>query len=205
MPLRRFVLEHRRLLAAVCAGLATLLAISAARDTGDGVEVVVAADDLASGRLLTERDVEVRTVPADLVADHALSGLEATVGQRVAGPVRRGETLTDARLLRPVELGGDPGDDPGDETVLSTVRLPDAAARQGLQVGDRVDVVALDPQTGRAADAETVAEGVRVAALPESDEAATVVLVTDRETAVSLAAAALRSALSVIARLPGEA
>lgn len=196
----RFVTVHRRLLAAGCAALAVLLATAAIRDTGEAVEVVVAAAELPSGHVLTERDVRTLAVPPDLVADHALGSPSDAVGRRLGGPVRRGETLTDARLVEPVTIEGH-GDVP-DDAVLATIGLSDATARQGLRVGDRVDVVAIDPAADQGADPEEIARGLPVVALPEVEDAASVVVVADRETAVRLAAAGVRAALTVLATLP---
>ncbi|RMI03585.1 SAF domain-containing protein [Cellulomonas triticagri] len=66
--LRRLAWRARRPLAAVCAGIAVLLAVQQLRPPGPPtVVVLVAARDLPAGTTLTERDVEERTVAVALV------------------------------------------------------------------------------------------------------------------------------------------
>ncbi len=134
---RRFVFLHHRLLAAICAGLAVLAALGALRQTPEGVRVVVARDDLASGHVIDESDVRVALLSS--APDHALRLSEA-VGRRVAGPMRAGEPVTDYRVLRPDALDGY-----GDDAVLTSVLVSDVGGLTGVQVGDRIDVIAVDP------------------------------------------------------------
>ena len=75
----------------------------------------------------------------------------------LAAPVRRGEVLTDVRLVGPALADAVPG-----ETVLP-VRLPDAGMATLLRAGDEVDLVATDPGTG---DTAVVARDVTVLATP---------------------------------------
>ncbi len=196
--LRSAVLQHRRLLAALCAGLAVLAGLGALRAPDDTVSVAVAGADLASGRLLTERDVTSARLPVTAVPEGALTH-DALVGRRVGGPMRAGEVFTDARVLVPGAADGLPAGQ-----VVSTVRLPDPTAAQGLRVGDAVDVVATAPATD-GPRAEVVAEAARVVALPDldgSDDAALSVAVP-RETALALARAGLGAQLAVVA-VPAE-
>src|SRR6476661_4128140 len=98
-PVRRGVLRRRRLLAALLAAVAVATGIHAvAAPPPARVAVRVAAHDLPSGALVAAADlVTVRfdpgSVPSGVVAD--------PVGRLVAAPVRRGEPLTDVRLLGP--------------------------------------------------------------------------------------------------------
>jgi hypothetical protein len=87
--------------------------------------------------------------------------------------------------------------------VLAPVRIGDAASVDLLRVGDRVTVLAADPQAD--AEAVTVADTVPVIAVPprrRSDSSlasgALVVLAVDATTARELAGAAARSLLSVV-------
>src|SRR3954470_16501033 len=114
--IHRFIFEHRRVLAAVCAGLAVLAGLSALRETPDGSTVVVAGHDLTSGHVITNADLDTRLLPAGSVPAHPLSR-SAAVGRRVAGPMRTGEALTDYRVLRSDALNGY-----GPGSVLTTVR-----------------------------------------------------------------------------------
>lgn len=193
--LRTALVDHRRLLAAACAGLAVLLAVTAARQPDDTVPVLVAADDLASGVVLARADVGTAHVPEAAVPDGALRDVDEVAGLRVGGPMRAGEAFTDARLLTPGALDGRPPD-----SVVSTVSVADPATLQGLRVGDRVDVVAVTPAADDGPRAQVVAEGLEVAALPRADDdgAAALSLVAARDTAIELARASLEARLSVL-------
>ena len=118
------------------------------------VLVVVAAHDLASGTRVTDADlesVEFRpgTEPDGLVED--------PVGRVLASSLRRGEAVTDARLVGATLVDGLPG------LVATPVRIPDAAVAALLHVGDRVDVLAADPQGGPTRE---VADSALVLAVP---------------------------------------
>ena len=104
--IHRFVFEHRRVLAAVCAGLAVLAALSAAAGVTDGEAVVVASHDLASGHVITEADLDVPAGCRRGRCRLTRCSRSAAVGRRVAGPMRTGEALTDYRVLRPDALKG---------------------------------------------------------------------------------------------------
>lgn len=195
--LHRFVFEHRRLLAAACTGLAVLAALSALRESPSGTDVVVTSHDLASGHIITARDLETSLVPAGSAPAHPLSQ-SAAVGRRVAGPMRAGEALTDYRVLRPDALKGY-----GPGSVLTTVRLAEADGLTGIQVGDRIDVIAVDP------DGETkatvVAHKVEVVTVPAAsgdDDSTPLGIVTSEQVALRLATAALQSRFSVVSSAP---
>lgn len=156
---RRRVLAHRRVLAALCVACAVLATVHTLAPPAPPTETVrVAARDLPAGTLLTARDLEVApyargTAPDGLVADG--------VGRTLASPLRRGEPLTDARLLTPDLMAGHPG------RVAVPVRVVDPAAVALLRVGDAVDLLSADPAAGTVA---TVARGARVVALPPEEE-----------------------------------
>lgn len=193
--LRTAVVEHRRLLAAGCAALAVLLAVAAVRRPADLVPVPVAATDLASGQVVAEADVGTARLPHDAVPEGSATSVDEVVGLRVAGPMRGGEVFTDARVLSAGAVDALP-----EGSVVSTLRLGDAASTDGLRVGDRVDVLAV----GAGADgprAEVVAEGAAVAALPAPDGsgAATLAVVVPRRTALELARVGLEAQLGVVA------
>ncbi|MFA6575455.1 MAG: pilus assembly protein CpaB, partial [Nocardioides sp.] len=92
-------------------------------------------------------------VPDDLAAD--------AVGRTLAAPLRRGEPVTAVRLVGPLLTDGSPG------LVATPVRLPDGGMVALLEVGDRVDLLAADPRAG---DAEVVAAGLPVLAIPDEAE-----------------------------------
>ncbi|WP_241238224.1 SAF domain-containing protein [Nocardioides pantholopis] len=153
---RRAVLSRRRLLAAVLAAVAVAAGLQAAAGPPPATEpVLVAARDLDPGRPLAAGDlVEARfaagTAPAGLAGD--------PVGRVLAAPLRRGEPVTDVRLVGPELAAGHPG------RVAVPVRLPDPAMAGLLRVGDVVDLVAADPQGD---EPEVVARDVPVLAVPD--------------------------------------
>jgi Flp pilus assembly protein CpaB len=152
---RRSVLRRRRLLAAVLTTIAAGAALQSVAPEPEGsVTVLVAAHDLPAGVRVEEGDlrpVEFRpgTQPDRLVEDPR--------GATLVTPLLRGEPLTEARVLGPTLTEGHPG------MVATPVRLPDTAMASLLRVGDRVDVLAADPQGGPTLP---LADGALVLALP---------------------------------------
>lgn len=199
--LRSILLDHRRLLAATSTGLAVLLTVVALRQPGDTVAVVVAADDLPSGHVLTDADVTSSRLPRTAAPDRAVTDVGQLPGRRVGGPMRAGEVFTDARVL-----SAGPGDGLPDGQVVASLRLADAAAAQGLRVGDRVDVLAVAARDD-GPQATVVAESVVVAAAPEPDDSGTATLAVQvpRDTALALARVGLEAQLSVVAVGAGPA
>lgn len=199
--LERLVFTHRRPLAALCAGVAVLLALGAVRSDPSGTEVVVAARDVPSGAVLTGDDLERRAIPADLVPEGSALDAADVVGRRAAGPLRGGEIVTDARIVDPHDLSAY-DDVVGGTPVLSTVRVADPGSLTSVRPGDRLDVVALDPHGE--SEPVVVARRAVVAALPTGEattEATTLSLVTDEETALALASASLRSSFTVVSHV----
>ncbi|MEV7398757.1 SAF domain-containing protein [Aeromicrobium sp. NPDC092404] len=191
--IHRFVFEHRRLLAAVLTGLAVLTALSALTRDDPGVPVLVARHDLRSGHVLAASDLRTATMPPGSRPSHALDRA-AAVGRRVAGPMRAGEAITDRRVLQDGALSGYAAD-----AVLTTIRVDRADGLTGLRVGDRVDVVAVDPDGE--SRAEVVARSVEVVTLPPAagdTEVVAVGIVTTEKTALDLATVALEARFSVI-------
>ncbi|WP_244931481.1 SAF domain-containing protein [Nocardioides sp. W7] len=152
---RRAVLAHRRLLAAALAAVAVAAGLQAsAAPPPATVPVTVAARDVPAGRVLAPGDLATAafapgTAPDDLATE--------AVGRVLASPLRRGEPVTDVRLVGPALTEGHPG------RVALPVRLPDAGMAGLLRVGDVVDLVAADPQGGKPT---LVAAEVPVLALP---------------------------------------
>lgn len=172
---RRRLLAHRRLLAglltavAVAAGLRTLAPTAPAT-----VAMTVAAHDLAAGDTVSADDLATTDVAPDVVPDGAIA---RAAGSVLAAPVRRGEPITDARLVGPSLTTAHPG------LVALPVRLPDGAMAGLLDAGDRIDLFAVAPagdstggagdstgdSVGDAAGAARVASGVLVLAVPPQD------------------------------------
>jgi len=152
---RRAVLARRRLLAALLTGVAVAAGVQAATaPPPPSVGVLTAARDLPAGAVLGSDDL----VTVDFAPGSVPTGATRdAVGRTLAAPVRRGEPVTDVRLLGPALTAGTP------ELTAVPVRLPDAGMVELLEVGDRIDLIATDPQ---GAGASVVATGVPVLALP---------------------------------------
>jgi Flp pilus assembly protein CpaB len=127
----------RRIAAGALVVLAGVAALRPDPD-GDRARVVVAARDLSPGNALTADDVrlEIRLVPT--VPDGSQSDVSAVVGSTLAGPARRGEVLTDVRLLgrRLAESAAGP------DARIVPLHPADSALLDVVRPGDVVDVVA---------------------------------------------------------------
>lgn len=190
------VAAARRTGAGLLAAVALVLALHPGQPVGAAVPesqpVVVAARALDAGRALGPDDVELvrfaaGTAPAGVVAEPDLLH-----GRVLAGGVRPGEPLTDARLVGPGLTALLPRGQ-----VAAPVRLADLAVAGLVRTGDRVDVLATAPG---AVEAELLAAGVLVLAAGGSgeDPAAGLLLVAvDGATAARLAAAATSATLTV--------
>ncbi|KAA1251551.1 flagellar biosynthesis protein FlgA [Mycobacterium simiae] len=121
-------------------GLVVLAGIAALRSNThpSGLEVVVAARDLAPGAALTADDLRLETRLAPTLPDGAQTDLRSVVGTTLAGPTRRGEVLTDVRILssRLAETAA------GSGARIVPLHLADNALIDLVRVGDVVDVLA---------------------------------------------------------------
>jgi Flp pilus assembly protein CpaB len=214
---RRTIDWHRRTIAAVLAGVAVLASLSALSPRHPPTRAVwAAAHDLAGGAPIRTADVVLTRIPLAIVPTGALDSGSPVVGRLLAAPVRRGEPLTDVRLLGPSLLAalGRPGQ------VAVPVRLADGAAAAAIaRPGEVVDVLAvgsLDEANG-GSDPTVVAPGVTVLAVPGHDgtsgsdagssdgggsDAGLVVVAVTPAAAAALAVAATRSRLSLVLRRP---
>ncbi len=125
----------------VAAGaLVVLAAVAALRSDphGDQTDIVVAARDLSPGIELTAADVRVEKHTAATVPDGSQSSVDAVVGSTLAGPARRGEVLTDVRLLGP-RLAQSAA---GPNARIVPLHLADSALLDLTRPGDVVDVLA---------------------------------------------------------------
>lgn len=194
---RRAMLRHRRLIAALLAAAAVFcLGRVLAPPQPELTAVVVAARDLAGGAVIGADDVRTVDMPPDVVPSGAFGAERAALGASVAGPMRAGEPLTDRRVLGASLIAGYP---PG--TVASPVRIEDADVVALLHPGDRIDLYAA---TGDQASAMRVVTNAVVVMLPRADTdssggALVVIAVTHAEAAV-IAQASAASVLSVSLR-----
>ncbi len=126
------------------AGLVVLAAVVALRpDPSAGTtDVVVAARDLTPGIELTTEDLRLESRSATSIPDGSQPDLDALTGSMLAGPVRRGEVLTDVRLLSPRLAEATAGPD----ARVVPLHLADTALLELIRPGDVVDVLAVDAQ-----------------------------------------------------------
>jgi Flp pilus assembly protein CpaB len=187
----RAISWHRRLLAAAltAAAVAAALTALAPRPTAT-VRVVAAGRDLPGGHLVAAADLLVIALPRAVVPSGVLTAAGSAVGRLVAGPVRRGEPLTDVRLLGPSLLAavGRPG------LVAVPVRVADGGAAALVHAGEVVDVLsASDPGAavpGGLVARQVIVLTVRLPAAEAADSGALVVVAADEAQATALAHAA---------------
>jgi Flp pilus assembly protein CpaB len=140
-PAGRWFHRARLAAAALCLLMALVTALGSARTPARPAPertapVVVAARDLPAGSVLRPRDLTVRNWPARLRPDSAVPAPTRLVGARLAGPLARGEPVTEMRVLgRALTSGLGPG------TVAVSVDLP-ASGAAIARAGDYVDLLA---------------------------------------------------------------
>ena len=196
----------RRVAAVALAVGALVLAVRPAGDTAvarapETAPVVVAAADLAPGTVLTGDAVRVTDLPPEAVPVGAADTVGTLTGRVLAGPLRRGEPVTDVRLVGPGLTSLLAPDQ-----VAAPLRLADLGVAGLVHAGDRVDVLVTAPD---ASAAEVVATGALVLtpSVATVDEPAAagvggpgqglLLLAVDRDTGARLAAAASSGTLSI--------
>ncbi|MUL77888.1 SAF domain-containing protein [Mycolicibacterium sp. CBMA 226] len=189
----------------VAAGALVILAavIEFRPDPRDGqVDVVVAKRDLSPGSAVTADDVVIESRSAPSIPDGALLESSAAVGSTLAGPARRGEVITDVRLLGSRLTTAAAGPD----ARMVPLHLADAALPDLLRPGDTVDVLAGPDNTGASSDqpaAEVIATDARVVLVserrksPTSADERVVLVALPRHSANAVAGAALHRAITV--------
>ncbi|GAY18723.1 SAF domain-containing protein [Mycobacterium sp. shizuoka-1] len=154
----------------VAAGsLVVLAGIAALRpDPGDRrSDVVVAARDLRPGIALSADDIALEKRSAATVPDGAQTVVESLVGTTLAGPARRGEILTDVRVLGSRLAGLTAGPD----ARVVPLHLADAAVLDLIRPGDVVDVMGA-PDAGADATPTLVASDAIVVLVSAKQKAA---------------------------------
>lgn len=192
----------RRLLAAMLVLLAAALAL---RPQPGTATVLVASRDLTPGSTLTRADVVAKPMPAELVPQGAVTEPSDVDGRVLAGAARRGEAITDVRLLGS-ELARLAA--PDGEAASVPVRLADPDVAELLAPGSRVDVVSVGERDARPT---VLAEGATVLAVLEpasggisavgrGQRGRLVVVVLPRQAATQVAAASLSQNVTVTLR-----
>ncbi|MGW4792343.1 RcpC/CpaB family pilus assembly protein [Nonomuraea sp. NPDC004297] len=182
--------RRRRLVAAALAAVSVVSAFVATRPAGSAPTVLVAAHDLSPGPVHAA-DFH----PAAL--DPPPSGAVRTIpaGQTLATPMRKGEPLTDIRLLAGYRLP------PG--LVATPVRIADAAAAALISPGSTITLLAAYDQHTPArqlAPDSTVLTIPRTTSSPSQtgdDNGTLIVLATTPTQAADLATAQAHARLSI--------
>lgn len=121
-------------------GLVVLAAVAAVRPDPDDehIDAVVATRDLSPGSELGADDVSLEKLSAATAPDGIQSDVAAVVGAKLTGPVRRGEALTDVRLLTPrlAEATAGPS------ARIVPLSLDETGVLDLIRPGDVVDVLA---------------------------------------------------------------
>jgi pilus assembly protein CpaB len=136
-----------------------------------GVDVVVAADDIAVGTKLEDRNVRMARFPQSVVPPGAYTKISQVSGRGVILPISKGEFILPSKLAAPNAGSGLPSLIPPGMRAVS-VRVNDVVSVAGfVQPGSRVDVLATGA-TGGGNDRQTttVLENVAVIAVGKSLE-----------------------------------
>ncbi|MGB8405526.1 MAG: SAF domain-containing protein [Mycobacterium sp.] len=183
--------------------LVVLAAIAALRPdpSAQQAPVVVAAHDLAPGVELTADDIAIESRSATTIPEGSTTTVDSLVGATLAGPARRGEVLTDVRVLGPRLARATAGP----EARIVPLHLADAALLDLLRPGDVVDVLAgadnsVDQTTQRpevlATDAHVILVSDRLKA-PTNRADRVVLVALPRHTANTVAGAALSRSITL--------
>ncbi|MDO3400940.1 SAF domain-containing protein [Mycolicibacterium neoaurum] len=185
----------RRTAAGMLVVLAAVLALRP-DPAGERMDVVIAAADLAPGSPLAAGDLTVESRLTATVPDGAQTDIGDVVGAHLTAPARRGEVLTDVRLLgtRLTEATAGP------DARVVPVPLSDAAVVELIRPGDVLDVLAA-PDSG--SPPELIATRAVVAMVsaaadgPSPGTQRVVMVVLPRQAATAVAGAALTGHLTV--------
>ncbi|MFE6860358.1 SAF domain-containing protein [Nocardia sp. NPDC057668] len=196
----------RRIAAAALFALAAALALRA-DPGGRHTEVVVAARELPPGHVLGADDVvraprDSAGLPAGTLRDPG-----ALVGSTLGGGVTTGEILTELRVLGP-RLATVAARSP--DARIVPIRLADNGVAEVLRPGDRVDVVAAADTGGAGRPARLLASDAAVVLVSGGSagggpsargrDEPLVLVALDARHATVIAAASLRTALTVVVR-----
>ncbi|GAA5043444.1 SAF domain-containing protein [Nocardia callitridis] len=190
----------RRVLAGALVAVAAVLTLRGDPDAAQ-TPVLVAAHDLAPGHPLTAEDVRSTphgstTLPANVFTDAT-----TLVGATAAGAMRAGEVFTDLRVVGPRLAAAAAGTE---DARIVPIRLADNAVADILRQGDRVDVIGAEEQQGlQSRPGRTLATDAAVILVSGAEtggraQERVVLVAMDAGHAASVAAASLRTALTVV-------
>ncbi len=160
--IRRRILWHRRLLAALAAAAAVWLGVQAAMaPTARTVPVWTLASRGNPGDLVRHGDLrKVGLLPGTVPAE-AITDPRAVIGRPLAHAVAAGQVLTDTAVLGKRWVHGQGG------LSVVPVRITDPAVVPLLRTGDEVDLYATDV-SGSSGAARVVAHAARVVSVPKA-------------------------------------
>lgn len=160
--LRRRALRYRRWVAAVLAALAVYAGLRAATTPPAApVPTWVAAHDLSSGAVLGAGDLRRAGFAPGTVPRGAIADPSAVLGRTLAAPLPAGMPVLRDAVVSDRWLGRRGG------VSAVPVRVSDPAVAPLLAVGDRVDLVGVDPDHPDAADtAVPIVTDATVLAIP---------------------------------------
>lgn len=154
VPLVRAGAGARRTAAAgLAAGAVACALLVLAPPAPAEVAVVVVARDVPAGAVLQPDDLRLARWPVGTRPVTARTAASSVVGEVTAGAMGAGEPVTDARLVGPGLLGGQP---PGTTATAVTV---DEVSSLVASVGVRVDVLVAGGQRAVAREAVVLAVG----------------------------------------------
>ena len=175
---------RRRMIAALLAVTGSLLLVATFHGSSStSVETLVARNEIASGSVIGEKDVVLRELPTHLVADGSFHSTKDAIGEIAVGAIRRGEVITDARVVAPALLS-----DSG--KVAIAITLNDSANSQLVHAGDHVDVLVGQRgtiATDIALPAHIVASDVEVLSTKSYERGGVVVLAVSAKDAQAIA------------------
>ncbi|WP_067816482.1 SAF domain-containing protein [Nocardia inohanensis] len=187
---------------ALAAGLLVVAGVLAVRGDPSArrIEVVVAARELPPGHVVEAGDVVAVARQAEAVPERVVRAPEAVVGATLAGAVAAGEMLTELRVVGTRLAGVAAG---AADARIVPIRLADKAVAELLRAGDRVDVVAGEEGGSAARPARLLAADAAVVLVSGADsgrgkDERVVLVALDAKRAAVVAAASLRSALTVV-------
>lgn len=211
-PGRRAAWQRTRLRRVLSAGLvasAVWVAVSAflPQPVARGGPVVVVAQDLMAGHVLTRGDLAIADWPADLSPAGTVPDPGPLVGRALGAGMSRGEAVTSARVRGPGLLAGVPHG-----LMAAHIRLADPAMATMTTAGDRVDLIS---SAGKLVASDVTVLAVDAAPTGSSRWSATaepgipggVIVAVAREAALRLATAEPSglsdSTFSLVMRTPG--
>ena len=154
---KRFVRTRRRLFAAVLAALAVWAGLAALRPPEPTTaSVLVTSRPVSGGSTVSADDVQVRQLPVQMLPADYFDAPEQVVGRPVTVPLPAGAIVLPSSVVSRESLAA-----PGMAVLPVTLS---AAATALVVVGDRLDLIALDEDSG------PVASAARVLAVLDPDD-----------------------------------